>query len=132
MKYLEPDLAIKVMEAKLLARKNRTMRNFTLLCYLLGAYGAVIVWSLLLPDTPPTLATRFLIATLIGGVIGQIRLSLQAGKEDAKCPVCGYSWRIKEGRSVPLSDHMETWFKCPGCEVLMGDEILDLSIKHKE
>jgi hypothetical protein len=44
----------------------------------------------------------------------------------ARCPACGYSWEILEGRGVPLDDRMENWAFCPGCGMPMADEVLKL------
>jgi predicted RNA-binding Zn-ribbon protein involved in translation (DUF1610 family) len=46
----------------------------------------------------------------------------------ARCPQCGYDWEIKEGRSVPHTEVMEYWYKCPGCGLFMGDEVLKLAL----
>lgn len=49
----------------------------------------------------------------------------------AACPVCKHSWEIKEGRSVPMGERMETWDKCPGCGLLMADWALQRAAEGK-
>lgn len=135
VEYLEAEVAVKAKNAKRLARKNRSRRNiFILICFLV-AFGATVIWCLVAPEASPTCGSRFALAIFIGFVMGELLFRLLNKSHpqcEAKCPVCDYSWEIKEGRSVPLAEQMGTWDRCPGCGLLMGDEIIDLSIRRNE
>lgn len=131
MPYIAPDVASKIREAKALARSNRSKRNvIVLIGYLLGIGGAII-WNFVAPNSPPNPGDKVFLGMIVGPGAAFVFLRFFESRYIAalaRCPKCGYSWEIKEGRGVPHSEVMEYWDKCPGCSVLMGDEVLTLSL----
>lgn len=132
MPYITPDIASKTLEAKSLARSNRSKRNVILLIgYLLGI-GAAIIWVLVAPNSSPKSVDKiFLGMIVVGPCAAFIFLRFFESRYIstlARCPKCGYNWEIKEGRGVPHTEIMEYWYKCPGCGLLMGDEVLKLAL----
>lgn len=41
-------------------------------------------------------------------------------------------WEIREGSNVPITEHMPSWDKCPGCGVGMSELTLILVIRRHE
>lgn len=123
-------LAHIAVQQKALARKNRTQRDirFAVGC----ALGFVTVWALahLLAEPQPRTPQLILFGSVAGGVLGWLMVS-QLRQVLAACPVCAHSWEIKEGRTVPISERMETWDKCPGCGLLMADWALKRAAEGK-
>ncbi|WP_295004246.1 hypothetical protein [uncultured Dechloromonas sp.] len=132
MPYIAPEVAIQTIQAKALARRNRSIRNTVLLIgYLLGIGGA-IAWVLIEPNAARTSGTKMLVGLIVGYTAALVCLHFFERKlipVPARCPECGYGWEIKEGRGVPHAEIMEYWCKCPGCGTLMGDEVLELAVK---
>ena len=132
MPYIAPDVASKTLEAKSLARSNRSKRNVILLIgYLLGI-GAAIIWELVAPNSSPkSSAEKIFLGMIAGPCAAFVFLHFFEGRyisAFARCPKCGYNWEIKEGKGVPHTEIMEYWYKCPGCGLLMGDEVLKLAL----
>lgn len=126
-----PELAIK---AKALAYRNRSRRNWVWLGGVLCGVVAGGLWLIFFPDSVANPKTNVSVSVVLGLVAAG--LTLQVGQktffpETAKCPSCGYSWELTEGRYVPLSERMETWDKCPGCGFPMSDFMLERAL-HEE
>lgn len=131
MPYIAPDVASKTLEAKSLARTNRSKRNAILLIGYLFGIGTAIIWDLIEPHSSPKLAGKIFLGMIVGPCAALVFLRFFQSRfisELARCPKCGYGWEIKEGRGVPHSEIMEYWYKCPGCGLLMGDEVLKLAL----
>jgi len=131
MPYIAQDVASKTIEAKSLARSNRSKRNMILLIgYLLGI-GAAVIWDFVAPNSSPKSADKVFLGMIVGSGAAFVFLRFFESRyisAQARCPKCGYSWEIKEGRGVPHTEIMEYWYKCPGCGLLMGDEVLKLAL----
>lgn len=131
MPYIAPGDASRILEAKSLARRNRSKRNAILLIgYLLGMGGAII-WELLDPSSSPNSSSKIFWGMIVGPGAAFVFLHFFERhyiSQLAQCPKCGHSWEIKEGRGIPHTEIMEYWDKCPGCGSLMGDEVLKLAL----
>lgn len=131
MLHIAPDVAFKIREAKALARSNRSKRNVSLLVgYLLGIVAAVF-WDFFAPNSSPKLGDKIYLGMIIGPCAAFLFLRFFESRyivELAKCPKCGYSWEIKEGRGIPHSEIMEYWDRCPGCGLLMGNAFLEFTL----
>lgn len=131
MPYILPEVASLTLEAKSVARRNRSKRNVILLIgYLLGI-SVAIIWDLLAPNSSPKSAGKVFLGMFVGPCAAFIFLRFFESRYIsalAQCPKCSYSWEIKEGRGVSHTEIMEYWYKCPGCGLLMGDEVLKLAL----
>lgn len=127
-----PEYAAKAIKAKSLARKNRSRDNL----YLLGGLlSAIVVLAVVLFFFPVTFddAKKWLIPVLIalGMGLGLILRQLKPATQSPQCPSCAQDWTIREGKTVPLSQQMLTWDKCPGCGAIMNDGLLRIAVdKH--
>lgn len=115
------------IDAKALAYRNRSRRNWIWLGGVLFGTAAAGLWLVFFPESVADPKTSVAISVVLGLVAAG--LFLLAGRktffpETAKCPSCGYSWELREGQYVPLSERMETWDKCPGCGLPMSDGAL--------
>jgi predicted RNA-binding Zn-ribbon protein involved in translation (DUF1610 family) len=131
MPYIAPDVASKTLEAKSLARSNRSKRNVILLIGYLIGIGTAIIWDWVAPNLSPKAEDKILLGMIVGPCSAFLFLRLFESRYIsalARCPKCGYSWEIREGRGVPHAEIMEYWYKCPGCGLLMGDEVLKLAL----
>jgi hypothetical protein len=128
---ISPEIANMALEAKALARHNDSRRNLVLLVGILAGVSVAVLWFVYSPLSSPQPKTKFLIGVALGIVAASLILFLRQKyyyPMDEKCPVCDYSWEIKGGSTVPLSERMEYWDKCPGCGLLMSDELLKLAL----
>ncbi len=131
---IPPEIADMALEAKALARRNNSRRNLVLLVGILAGVSVAALWFVYSPLSSPQPKTKFLIGVVLGILAASVVLFWRQRyyyPKDAKCPACGYSWEIKEGRSVPFSERMEYWDKCPGCGLLMSDELLKLALTRR-
>lgn len=131
MPYIAPDVATKALEAKSLARSNRSKRNVILLIgYLLGI-GSALIWDLIAPNSWPKSSSKIFLGMIVGPCAALVFLRFFESRYIsalARCPQCGHDWEIMEGRGVPHTEVMEYWYKCPGCGLFMGDEVLKLAL----
>ncbi|UCV03743.1 hypothetical protein [Dechloromonas denitrificans] len=131
MPYIAPDIASKTLEAKALARRNRTKRNVILLIGYLFGISIAVIWDLVAPNSSPKSATKVYLGMMVGPGAAFLFLRVFESRyiaPQARCPKCSYNWEIKEGRGVSLDAHMECWHQCPGCGLLMGDDVLKLAL----
>ncbi|MBB2776094.1 UNVERIFIED_ORG: hypothetical protein HNP28_001399 [Comamonas terrigena] len=132
MHEIPSDIANMALEAKALARRNNSRRNLVLLGGIVAGVSVAALWFLYSPLSLPQPKTKFFIGVVLGVFAALFVLFWRQRyyfPNDAKCPACGHSWEIKEGRGVPLSERMEYWDKCPGCGLLMSDELLKLALR---
>lgn len=132
MPYIAPDVASKVLAAKSLARRNRSKRNVILLIGYLIGIGSAVILDLIAPNSWPKSADKIFLGMIGGPCAALVFLRFFESRYVsalARCPQCDYEWEIKEGRGVPHAEVMEYWYKCPGCGLLMGDEVLNLALK---
>lgn len=123
-------LDIEIEKQKAIAERNRSRRNYTLLGGVLCGVLVSAAWVAVAPDSPPIPKTKILLGVVLGTLAGILIDQMYLERiflEKARCPVCGYDWEIKEGKSVPLKDQMPTWDECPGCGTLMNDAVRALS-----
>jgi 4-amino-4-deoxy-L-arabinose transferase-like glycosyltransferase len=127
-----PQLAIK---AKALAYRNRSRRNWVWLGGVLCGAAASGLWLFYFPndllDSKPILFTSLLIGLITAGLV-LVVWHKKFYPENAKCPSCGYSWELKEGSYVPLSEQMDAWDKCPGCALPMNDFMLERASRAEQ
>lgn len=124
------DYAVNAIAVKQLARSNRFKQNIYFLLGLLMGVAVGVYLAIFSPDflqeerkwVVPVLAA-------VGIGIGLILQAVNPSKTVPRCPVCFYDWTIREGKSVPVSQQMLTWDKCPGCGAIMNDELLQLAVK---
>jgi len=131
MPYIAPHVASKTLEAKSLARSNRSKRNAILLTGYLIGIGSAIIWDLIAPNSWPKSADKIFLGMIGGPCAALVFLRFFERRYIsalARCPQCGHDWEIKEGRGVPHTEVMEYWYKCPGCGLHMGDEVLKLAL----
>jgi len=131
MSYIAPDIASRILEAKSLARSNRSKRNVIRLVGYLGGMGVAVIWCLVAPNSSPKFAEKIFIGAIVGAFAAAVFLHFFESRYVsvlAQCPQCGYSWEIKEGRGIPHAEIMEYWYQCPGCGLLMGDEVLKFAL----
>jgi hypothetical protein len=129
-----PEIAHMALEAKVLARRNSSRRNLVLLVGILSGVSVAALWIAYSPLPSPAPKTKLVIGVLLGILAASLRLfwcQKYYYPGDEKCPVCGYSWEIKEGSTVPLSERMESWDRCPGCGLLMSDALLKLALRYQ-
>lgn len=130
MPYIAPDAASKTLGAKSLARSNRSKRNVILLIGYLIGMGSAIIWDLIAPNSWPKSGQKIFLGMMGGPCAALVFLRFFESRYIsalAQCPQCGYDWEIKEGRGISHAEVMEYWHKCPGCGLLMGDEVLKLA-----
>ena len=128
---IPPDIVDMALRAKASARHNNSRRNLVLLAGILAGVGAAALWIFYSPFSSPQPKAKILIGLVLGIVVASVVLFWRQKyyyPNDASCPACGYSWEIREGRSVPFSERMEYWDRCPGCGLLMSDELLELAL----
>lgn len=122
---LTPEVASAAIDAKMLAHSNRTKRNYILLGGVLLALASLALFAWATRNEVGALG--FLLSVALG-VLGAYAFLLRFGAKltpvEAKCPRCGWSWEIKEGRHVPESERMSNWNSCPGCSLPMRNELL--------
>jgi 4-amino-4-deoxy-L-arabinose transferase-like glycosyltransferase len=121
----------RAIEAKALAYRNRSRRNWVWLGGVLCGMAAAGLWLVFFPDSVANPKTSVSISVVLGLVAAG--LTVLAGQktffpETAKCPSCGYGWELTEGRYVPLTERMETWDRCPGCGFPMSDVALERAL----
>lgn len=127
-----PDYAFKAISAKQLARSNRTKQNIFLLLGLLMGVAAGVFITIFFPDFLRE-ERKWIVPVLMTGSIG-IGLILQVVNPSVavpRCPSCSFDWTIREGKSVPISQQMLTWDRCPGCGAIMNDQLLQLAVKKR-
>ena len=130
---ISPDIVNLALKAKALARRTNSRRNVVFLFGVIAGVCVAALWIFFSPVGVPQPQTKFVIGVMLGILAASLVLFLRQKfyfPKDANCPSCGYSWEIKEGRSVPFSERMEYWDKCPGCGLLMSDELLNLALTH--
>jgi hypothetical protein len=115
-----PALACAAIAQKELARANRSRKNVRGLIGFAAGCASCAAAAWLLGASPEPGGLPFFLCIVAGAVGGALSAS-QLRLQGAACPVCKHNWEIKEGRSVPVSEQMETWDKCPGCGLLMAD-----------
>lgn len=124
-------LAIK---AKALAYRNRSRRNLVWLGGVLCGTAGAGFWIVFFPGSVVDPKTSVGVSVLIGLVAAALTLLVGQkifSPETAKCPSCGYSWELTDGSYVPLAERMETWDKCPGCELPMSDFMLERTVQQE-
>lgn len=120
-------LAGDVVAAKRLARRHQSQRNLLLLAGVLIGAAVGIAW-LVVREAPSSDSSTALVAGFFGGaVLGSVAAWwLSRRQAPARCPRCGYSWEIREGRGVPISERMPYWAKCPGCSIPMKEWLVEV------
>lgn len=131
----EPELVTLVRGQKVLARRNRSVRNGMLLLGLATGLTAAAGWLLLAPESGPEPFWKLLLGGLAGmsssyGALAILRNRLFP--HEAACPRCGLSWEIEEGGHVPPMDQMPNWDRCPGCGTLMNETLLARHLRAAE
>jgi hypothetical protein len=121
-----PSVAAAALAAKQLAQRNSTRRNLVMLA---GVVVGVLFFAgyVLLMNGVAVGAGLFVLAVGLGATVAGaflLRYSSRLTPDLAACPQCGESWEIREGRSVPYSQRMAYWDKCPGCSLPMRTELL--------
>lgn len=121
-----PAVAAAALAAKQLAQRNRTRRNLVMLAGVVVAVLAFAGYVVLTGDVhdgggPLILAVGLGVAA---AGVWLLRNPSRITPALASCPQCGHSWEIQEGRSVPYSQRMPYWDKCPGCGLPMRTELL--------
>lgn len=129
---IPPDVAKQAVEAKVQARRNNSKRNIAMLIGFLFAIGFALWWYLYSPISSLSPKINFLVGVGIGLGIALPIVAASEGyvTEEAKCPVCGFSWKIRDGKGVPIAERMECWDRCPGCGLLMSDALLNVTLKR--
>lgn len=123
---ITPDLARLALEAKAQARRNQTRRNLSLLAGIVLGILATLTYVIGVSSQEATSAT-YILGVAVGATAAGLFLLTYSSKvtpDLAKCPSCNRSWEIEEGRSVPYSERMTSWDKCPGCALPMRTELL--------
>jgi hypothetical protein len=130
---MDPALAQKVLDAKAQAERNRTRINHFSLCGLAVGLVIAVLWFLIDPSGSPEPQDKIMIGVMIGIMLPQIVIMYRPSRyiSPAKCPCCGYDWEIREGRHVPITEHMPSWDKCPGCGAMMSEPALILVIRRQ-
>lgn len=128
---MSPALANRVWAAKELAKRNRSVRNWTLLIGLCGGlFLTVSLFVLNVTNLPPR--DTFVLGATGGAFAAAIFIKWRNRYvEEAKCPICQTSWEIAEGRNVHPQSVMTNWSNCPGCHVQMDDRTL-IAAKERE
>jgi hypothetical protein len=128
-------LDVKIEKQKTLAEHNRTRRIGVLLGGILCGVFLGAVWIVIVPDSSPSPKAKLSVGLALGILAGMLfeKMCLELVYcEMARCPVCGYDWEIKEGKTVPLKDQMLTWDKCPGCETIMNESVRALTRRKSQ
>lgn len=123
---LSPSIAAAALAAKQLAQRNRTRRNLVMLAGVVVGILAFAGYVVLMGDVGGG-AGSFVLAVGLGAAaagVWLLRNSSRITPALASYPQCDHSWEIREGRSVPYSQRMPTWDKCPGCGLPMRTELL--------
>lgn len=113
---MDPVLANKVWAAKERARRNQSIRAWTLLitfCVVFGSFciATVMDWTLIEDRHHPSLI-------IVVGLVYSWCIRLL---KKAKCPICAIGWEIAEGYHSPPELVMTKWKYCPGCSTPMDD-----------
>lgn len=123
---MNADLAEQVRQQKALARRNESIYAWVLFVGLLCGGIAYAAWFALDPDDgkPPVIWTFvcIAIAVMLAG-LPLVKLHARLFPRKAACPVCGHDWEIKQGKFVPVNEQMLAWDHCPGCGLLMNEEL---------
>lgn len=120
-----------VREQKALARRNRDVRNAIFLGGVLLGAAAGLIWSFHMAKDG-VLRMGWVVGVAAGWGLGALVLSVHRQAifpRAAACPTCGHSWEIKEGRTVPPSEYMPGWDRCPGCQQLMNETLLAKALR---
>lgn len=126
-----PEYAAKAIKAKALARKNRSSENLYALWGFLSSIVVLVGVLLFLPAIfDQTKNWLIPILMIIGTSLGLVLRQVNPPEHSPRCPSCGLDWTIREGRTVPLSQQMLTWDKCPGCDGIMNDGLLRLALNR--
>jgi hypothetical protein len=127
-----PDYAVKAIAAKELARNNRSRQNLYVLFGLLTGITAGIGIAIFLPGFLEEERNWIVPLLAASGIsIGFILQAFNPSVALPSCPNCSYDWTIREGKSVPISQQMLTWDRCPGCGAIMNDELLQIAVKKR-
>jgi len=125
-----PEYAAKAIAVKALARKNRSLDNWYLLGGLLTAVASGAGVLFLSPNIFDEGKNWLVPILVVAGVcLGLFLRAINPSAELPKCPSCAQDWTIREGKSVPLSQQMLTWDRCPGCGAIMNDGLLQIAVK---
>jgi len=130
---IPPGVAKLAVEAKALARRNNSKRNVALFVGFLLGMGIALFWNLYSPIAYLSPKMNLLFGIMIGAFVALLIIVLQEKcdtSEEAVCPVCCHSWKIKEGKGVPIAEQLESWDRCPGCGLLMSDALLNVTLKR--
>lgn len=128
---IDPAYARRAIEAKALARRNKS--GVYLPCFVGALVGASVgmLWIILGTDAGPAPLKRVLVC-MTGGIVAALYVygirRLRHPSDKAQCPDCKYDWEIHElgtpGNPFPMTE----WDKCPGCGALMNDDLLAIAV----
>lgn len=121
-------LVARVREQKLLARRNRTVRNLVLLLGVLTGLAPALVWLMVFPADK----VMFMAGVAGGCLLGFLMLAKFDARlfpRKAACPTCGHDWEIREGNHVSPKEKMLDWDRCPGCGTLMNEVLLARKVR---